>query len=189
MFLRRRTVEQASDEALVARMRHADREAHAALWDRYATLLYGTGFNYLRDAERAKDAVVELFADLPALLGRHEVKHFRPWVHAVMRNRCLMILRRHDPAVHVDEALLHATDDQEEDAVLHEATLQRLESAVEELKDAQRDCIRFFYLEKDSYKRTAERTGLTVEQVRSHIQNGRRNLRLILQRHAQRNAR
>jgi len=187
MFLRRKTIGTLSDEELVARMKSGQQEALAALWDRYAQLLYGTGMKYLRDAERAKDTVVELFAELPELLARHEVKAFRPWAHTVMRNRCLMLLRKKDPAALAEEALLHAPDAADDDAVLREATLQRLEAAVGELKDAQRDCIRLFYLERNSYRRTAERTGLTVEQVRSHVQNGRRNLRLILQRHAHRN--
>ncbi len=182
MFLRRKTIEHLSDEDLVVRVKSGQQSSLAALWDRYAHLLFGVGMKYLKDAERAKDVVVEVFASLPELLGKHEVKSFRPWIHAVMRNRCLMLLRKHDSETRVDEALLTAPDDGNDDAVLHEATLQRLETAIGELKDAQRTCIRIFYLERNSYQQTAERTGYSVEHVRSHIQNGRRNLRLLLER-------
>ena len=180
MFLRRKTIEHLSDEDLVVRFKSGQQSSLAALWDRYAHLLFGVGMKYLKDAERAKDLVVEVFATLPELLGRHEVKSFRPWIHAVTRNRCLMLLRKQDPETRVDEALLTAPEDPNEDAALHEATLQRLEAAIGELKDAQQTCIRLFYLERNSYQQTAERTGYSVELVRSHIQNGRRNLRLIL---------
>ena len=189
LFLRRKTIEHLSDEDLVARVKSGQQSSLAALWDRYAHLLFGVGMKYLKDAERAKDAVVDVFATLPDLLGKHEVKSFRPWVHAVMRNRCLMLLRKHDPETRVDEALLGAPDDVSDDAVLHEATLQRLEGAITELKDAQQTCIRLFYLERNSYQQTAVRTGYSVELVRSHIQNGRRNLRLILLSHADENDR
>ena len=182
MFLRRKTIEQLSDEDLVARVKSGQQASLAALWDRYAHLLFGVGMKYLKDVERAKDTVVEVFATLPDLLAKHDVKSFRPWIHAVMRNRCLMLLRKHDPETRVDEALLGAPDDGSDDAALHETTLQRLEAAVHELKDAQQTCIRLFYLERNSYQQTAERTGFSVEHVRSHIQNGRRNLRLILER-------
>lgn len=189
MFLRRRTIEDLSDEDLVARVKSGQQASLAALWDRYAQLLYGVGMKYLKNPERAKDLVVEVFASLPELLTRHEVVNFRPWVHAVARNRCLMLLRKHAPEVRVDEDLLREPDGTKDDAELREATLQRLETAVGELKDAQRLCIRLFYLEKNSYQQTAERTGFSVELVRSHIQNGRRNLRLILARHADPNDR
>lgn len=182
MFLRRKTIEHLSDEDLVARVKSGQQSSLAALWDRYAHLLFGVGMKYLKDAERAKDTVVEVFASLPELLGKHEVKQFRPWIHTVMRNRCLMLLRKHDPETRVDEALLGAPDDGSDEAVLHEATLQRLEAAIGELKDAQQACIRIFYLERNSYQQTAERTGFSLEHVRSHIQNGRRNLRLLLER-------
>jgi DNA-directed RNA polymerase specialized sigma24 family protein len=35
-----------------------------------------------------------------------------------------------------------------------------------------------------SYTQVAERTGLDLEQVRSNLQNGRRNLRIHLESHA-----
>ncbi|HEX2617776.1 MAG TPA: sigma-70 family RNA polymerase sigma factor, partial [Flavobacteriales bacterium] len=153
----------------------------AALWDRYAHLLFGVGMKYLKDTERSKDVVLDLFAALPALLERNEVKSFRPWVHTVMRNRCLMALRKHDPLVRVDEGALPEGSDDGGDVLLHEATLQQLEAAITRLKDGQQACIRLFYLERASYQQVAERTGLSVEQVRSHLQNGRRNLRLMLE--------
>ncbi len=182
MFLRRKTIEHLSDEDLVAHVKSGQQSSLAALWDRYAHLLFGVGMKYLKDAERAKDQVIEVFASLPGLLGKHEVDSFRPWIHTVMRNRCLMILRKHDPEMRLDEAFIAAPADVNDDAILHEATLQRLETAIRELKDAQQTCIRLFYLERNSYQQTAERTGFTVEHVRSHIQNGRRNLRLLLER-------
>lgn len=180
MFLRRKTIETLGDEDLLARVRDGQAPALAALWDRYAQLLYGVGMKYLRDPEQARDEVVELFGTLADLLRKHPVEHFRPWVHRVMRNRCLMCLRRAHPE-RASEAADVADDPAEgEEAALHEATLQRLEAAIDQLKDGQRQCIRHFYLERLSYQEVAERTGLSVEQVRSHLQNGRRNLRLLL---------
>ena len=187
MFLRRKAIEPLSDEDLVVRVKSGHRSSLAALWDRYAHLLFGVCMKYLKDTERSKDLVVEQFAELPALLVKHEVKTFRPWIHAVMRNRCLMALRKQHPEARLDEALLREPEEVNDDAALHEATLQRLEAAIEELKDGQHECIRMFYLERNSYQQVTARTGLDVEQVRSHLQNGRRNLRLLLERQADQN--
>lgn len=181
MFLRRRTIATHSDEDLVRLLREGHRSALGDLWDRYAELLYGVGMKYLKDTERSKDEVVDLFTGLKDLVAKHDVEHFRPWVHTVMRNRCLQILRKDTTTRDIPEEVPCA-EDPTDDHVLREATLQQLEAAITELNEEQQRCIRLFHLEELSYQQVAARTGLTVENVRSHLQNGRRNLRILLQR-------
>ncbi len=183
MFIRRKAIATQSDEELVIRLKGGHQPSLAALWDRYAHLLFGVCMKYLQDTEKAKDAVVELFGTLPELLAKHDVKSFRPWIHTVARNRCLMLLRKRDPSKAVDENADLADGDDVDEAVLHEATLQRLEEAIDRLNEGQRTCIRLFYLQRQCYQQIAAVTGLPVDQVRSHLQNGRRNLRLMLQDH------
>lgn len=188
MFLRSRRTLPMGDEDLLAQLRKGDLGALGVLWDRYAHLLLGVALKYLKDGERSKDAVVQLFADLPGLLARHRVERFRPWVHAVMRNRCLLLLRDERRGIALQEDLVVAEDPGEGEArILHEADLQRLASAITQLHEMQRTCITLFHLERLSYQQVADRTGLSVEHVRSHLQNGRRNLRIILERHGQAN--
>jgi RNA polymerase sigma factor (sigma-70 family) len=187
MFLRRRTTSNSTDEELVLAIRGGHRSALGDLWDRYAHLLFGVGMKYLKDTEHARDAVADLFAALPDLLTKHEVERFRPWVHTVMRNRCLMILRKSPKKSPVPEELERTAGESDEEARLHETTLHHLEQAIGTLNEAQRVCIQRFHLERNSYQQTATLTGFTIEQVRSHLQNGRRNLGLYLQRHADQN--
>lgn len=182
MFLRNKIAPGLSDEELVARLRAGDRSSLGMLWDRYAHLLFGVAMKYSKDIEASKDEVMGLFAELPALIVAHEVKAFRPWVHVVIRNRCLMMLRKTGLTVRSDVAL-QPQDDQGDEAVLHEASLQELEMAITLLPEGQEACIRLFYLDRKSYQEVAERTGYPLEQVRSHLQNGRRNLRIALERH------
>ncbi len=186
MLLRRKPDVSSTDEELVLALRGGRQSALGMLWDRYAHLLYGVGMKYLKDPDRSKDQVVELFASLPGLLRKHQVERFRPWVHTVMRNRCLLALRSEKPSARFDEAVEPVAEPFGE-AELREASLQELEAAIDQLNAQQRACIRIFHLERNSYQQTAQRTGLSVEQVRSHLQNGRRNLRIILTRHADQN--
>lgn len=188
MLLRRKIASTASDEDLVTALRGGHRAALGDLWDRYAHLLYGVCMKYLKDPDKARDAVADLFADLPELLGKHEVERFRPWAHTVMRNRCLMELRKRATTRAGSTDLLEAPCENGEESRIQEATLEQLERAIEALNDAQRACIRRFHLERMSYQQTAVITGFTVEQVRSHLQNGRRNIGIQLQRHADQNA-
>lgn len=181
MFLRRKAITTHSDEDLVRLLREGHRSALAELWDRYAELLYGVGMKYLKDIERSKDEVVELFASLKELVAKHEIARFRPWIHTVMRNRCLQALRKERPKAAIPDELIHAEEDDDE-STLREASLQQLELAITRLNMEQQACIRHFHLEGKSYQQVSDLTGMAVEQVRSHLQNGRRNLRLLIQR-------
>ena len=189
MFLRRKIDPATSDEELVLALQGGHQLALGLLWDRYAHLLFGVGMKYLKDNERSKDAVVDLFAKLPGLLRKHQVERFRPWVHTVMRNHCLLALRGDHRQVRWDD---HAGQgiaaEAEEEAVLREADLQRLEQAITQLNEVQRTCIQLFHLERLSYAQVQERLNIDYDQLRSHLQNGRRNLRHILQQHADQNA-
>ncbi|MBL0127128.1 MAG: sigma-70 family RNA polymerase sigma factor [Flavobacteriales bacterium] len=189
MFLRRKPTPDASDEELVLALQGGHHSAWGMLWDRYAHLLFGVSMKYLKDPDRSKDAVVDLFAKLPDLLKRHQVECFRPWIHTVMRNHCLLALRGDHRQVRWDDAIGNGiTIEPMEGLALHEADLQRLESAIDQLNETQRSCIRLFHLERLSYAQVQERLGIDYDQLRSHLQNGRRNLRLILQQHADQNA-
>lgn len=196
MFLRNKSIATLSDEELVARLKSGHRSSLGVLWDRYAHLLFGVAMKYLRDVEQGKDLVVEVFTTLPDLLAKHDVERFRPWLHTVVRNRCLMVLRKHEHNTRWDDLNTEPEADDDTDAVLHEATLQRLEAAIDQLNEAQGRCIRYFYFERNSYQQVAARTGFDPEEVRSHLQNGRRNLKNLLmdqvrrtkeQRHADQN--
>jgi RNA polymerase sigma-70 factor (ECF subfamily) len=185
MFLTRPDRKKLSDLQLVESSRSGDREAVGVLFDRYAHLLIGVGLKYLKDKERSKDLVMELFGDLEKLISDHEIHSFKSWLHTVMRNRCLLALRADKKMKNVplNESVTEASE--EDDATtLRESSLQQLEQAIEQLKEGQRQCIKLFYIEKHSYQTVAERTGLSIEKVRSNLQNGRRNLRISLENHA-----
>ena len=53
---------------------------------------------------------------------------------------------------------------------------------INELAAEQRTAVSLFYLQKKSYQQISEATGYTTLQVKSYIQNGKRNLRLMLER-------
>ena len=69
--------------------------------------------------------------------------------------------------------------------LLNEDKFLKLESAIEELKDEHKKCLIHFYLKKKSYDEVATITGFDLNQVKSFIQNGKRNLKLILEKHSE----
>jgi RNA polymerase sigma factor (sigma-70 family) len=69
-------------------------ETLAWLYLRYSDLVYGTCVKYLKDQEAAKDAVMDIYQQLPEKLKTHHVDNFKSWLYVVSKNHCLMQLRR-----------------------------------------------------------------------------------------------
>ncbi|WP_116126037.1 RNA polymerase sigma factor [Lewinella sp. IMCC34183] len=158
------------------------------LYQRHAELIYAVCMRYLGTPQRAEDAGAEIFTVLLKKLPRHEVTNFRSWLQTLVRNHCLMQLRREkrDPAelgvgdLMQSEAFQHHYREAE-DAPPDTRPLHR---CLKQLREEQRQCVRLFYLEEGStYASVAKRLHLSVGQVRSHLQNGRRNLKLCLEGH------
>lgn len=169
------------------------------LYERHMELVYAVCYKYLRDEAESKDAVMQLFEQLIVDLRRHEVTNFKSWLHSVARNYCLMHLRSQrvrvgeggesdwlDEDRPLSEAMAvwpsAARPDDEEAGLDVERHLSRLPDALHRLPDQQRVCIDLFYLQQKSYAEVADLTGYDLKQVKSYLQNGRRNLKLILQK-------
>ncbi len=172
------------DEELIHRYVH--RQEHAAvnvLFERYGHLVYGVCVKYLKDAEAAKDAMQQIFIKLLDDLKRFNVENFKPWLYQVTKNYCFMQLRRSVPVTN-NELATNVDMEFEEDwhhKIEKEQLLDKLEAAVGQLNDEQRRCIDLFYLQKLTYAEVAAKTGYSVLQVKSAIQNGRRNLKIKLE--------
>jgi RNA polymerase sigma factor (sigma-70 family) len=178
---------QPTDLELVERYRTTSDPLYLGLlFERYTHLALGVGLRYLRNREDAEDAVMEVYERLAKALLVHEVSNFRSWLHSVIANQCRMTLRRRKGApatVEASEELLDAViagvgaprEDDEEDRLTNE-----LPAALARLSEGQRRCVELFFLEGLSYAEVAARTGYASSEVKSHIQNGKRNLRKLL---------
>lgn len=158
------------------------------LYNRYSHLVFGLCLKYLKDEEMAKDAVLGIFEKLITDLKSREVATFQHWLYAVSKNHCLMILRTEGrdnkrKVVYHNEVSAHILEDNDilSHTQMREAGLLKLEAAITRLNEEQSRCITLFYLKEKSYREIVETTGYTIGEVKSHLQNGRRNLRLILE--------
>ncbi|HEY4064059.1 MAG TPA: sigma-70 family RNA polymerase sigma factor [Puia sp.] len=176
----------ASDQELVAAYRQSsDLTILAALYQRYMDLLYGVCLKYLRDPEIARDAVMSIFEELVHKLRQHEVEHFKGWVYTLAKNHCLMQLRSSnrvkvqafDPENMQSAEELHLNGIMEK-----EEHLDRMSKCLETLSADQKTVIELFYLQNKCYNEIKSLTGLDWNKVRSHIQNGRRNLKICMER-------
>ena len=189
-----------SDQELLARYRLRGAVADLGLlYDRYLPEAFAVCRRYLAPPdEDAQDAVMQLFEHLVKALRTHAPDNFPAWLHTTARNYCLMQIRarkRAGPsagplilsfpdASDVETAAARHLLDEEaaaEDAEETEIRLQSMEAALAQLPPAQRRCLELFYLEKKCYRDIATETGLELNLVRSHLQNGKRMLRRQLE--------
>jgi RNA polymerase sigma factor (sigma-70 family) len=184
-FLKNISNSKLSDNELTALYRQTgDLKVLGALYERYLDLLYGVCLKYLRDPEKAKDSVMAIFEELIVKLKKHEVIYFKTWVHILAKNHCLMQLRsaRHFRSQEMDPDRMQLKEELHQyDMPEKEEDLKQLAKCMEGLPPEQKITVELFYLQGKCYNEITSLTGLDWNQVRSHIQNGRRNLKICLE--------
>ena len=171
-------------ELVSAYQASSDLNVLTTLYQRYLDILYGVCLKYLDDPESAKDAVMDIFEELAQKLPKHEVTYFRGWVYTLAKNHCLMKLRssKRIPTASFDPEHMQSAEDLHlNEKMEKEDQLGRLSKCIETLGDDQRTVVELFYLKNLCYKEIEKLTGLQWNKVRSHIQNGRRNLKICIE--------
>ncbi|WP_064197580.1 MULTISPECIES: RNA polymerase sigma factor [Emticicia] len=175
-------------EYLAAYQATGNLELLGELYERYMEMVFAVCFKYLQDEDESKDAVMQIFEELVIKLRNHSVENFRSWLHSVARNHCLMHLRSNrlqtegidffeDRSVE-NEPFEHQSDEPFE----LEQNLSKMTDCIETLSDEQKTSIRLFYLEEKCYKEITDLTGYDLNKVKSYIQNGKRNLKICIEK-------
>ncbi len=160
-------------------------EALGILLKRYTGMLLGVCMKYLEDEEDAKDSVQQVFLKVINELHKYKVEYFKSWIYMVAKNHCLMKLRDGKKnTVEINDRIYLVENEKEEQytAEKKEITLNNLEVALKLLSEEQRICLDLFYLQKKSYQEITDLTCYNGLQVKSHIQNGKRNLKIFMLR-------
>jgi RNA polymerase sigma factor (sigma-70 family) len=151
------------------------------LLQRYTLMLLGVCMKYLKDEEAAKDAVQQVFLKVITELQKYPVDYLKSWLYTIARNHCLMQLRDKTQLISVSEEMNLADESMANFAAFDkEQTLIHLEDSMKELNAPQKTCVTLFYLQKKSYQEIVDSTGYSLLQVKSYIQNGKRNLKLLV---------
>jgi RNA polymerase sigma-70 factor (ECF subfamily) len=180
-----------SDENLVVNYQNTKNNLVVGeLFKRHSLMCFTVCVKYLKDEDAAHDATMNIFEKLFTDLQKHQITNFKSWLHTVCKNHCLILLRKPNVLVSINEDeeenenlfmqlsnILNHEDDKQE----KEEKLQAVENAILGLKDKQKQCIELFYLKQKSYVEIAAITGYTENEVKSYIQNGKRNLKIILE--------
>ena len=187
MFFLRKNIKKLSDETLIQRYRETEDPTFVGeLFERYSDMVFLVCMKYLKNEAESEDAAMQIFEKLLTDLSKYDVRAFKYWLHTVIKNHCLAYLdkqKRHRQKADVYQELVQADMENGQEMYLDsdvngkEIQLQHLEQAITLLGDEQRKCVELFYLHKNSYQEVSEKTGYTLKQVKSYIQNGKRNLK------------
>lgn len=158
------------------------------LLERYTLLVFGVCIKYLKDQTSAQDATQQVFEKVIKEVVKYEIPYFKSWLYSVAKNQCLMQLRNSSNKIHntsqeIDDLELTAEDDSglKLREYLLQDKLEILQESLQNLNKDQSNCINLFYLQKLSYREIENKTGLNFQQIKSNIQNGKRNLKLMLE--------
>lgn len=183
-----------SDNELITEYKNTKNNVFVGiLYKRYSHLVLGLSLKYLKDEDEAKDAVMQIFEKLLADLLKFNIEYFKSWLYSFSKNHCLMIIRTKqsklkkeiDLQIHADSFMETETNSHPNRAEEKEVQYTLLEKAIEELNEDQRKCIKLFYLKERSYNEIADETGYTLNEVKSFIQNGKRNLKIKLEKNSE----
>lgn len=173
---------------IAAYQKSGDLEVLGTLYNKYMHLVFGVCFNYFKDEEQSKDAVMQIFEELVVKLKVHQVQNFKSWLHVLSRNHCLMALRKSakNPTVAMEDNFVENGDFVHLDIDdKKETQLTIMEKCMETLTEEQRRSVDLFYLQEKCYKEVADITGYDMLKVKSYIQNGKRNLKICIEKNSE----
>lgn len=177
-------VKELDDSALISFFKESgDKSLVGELFVRYTRMTMGVCMKYLKDEEESKDAVMQIFEKLLLDLPHHNIENFRSWLYSVAKNHCLMQLRKSKTKETYHEKIDFQENSMENDheshpAIEKERQLQKMEKGMMELEEEQHKCLELFFLKDKCYQEIVNITGYSLNQVKSYIQNGKRNLRI-----------
>lgn len=178
-----------SDEELLKHYKQSgNKDLFADLFKKHVSVVYGTCLFYLQDKAEAQDATMQLYEKLLVDIHKQEINNFKGWLSFVVRNHCISIIRKNksqnkniksyyefeyeQPNYEAEEKINKISDD---------VMLENMKLCLPELKENQRICLELFYLKSKSYQDIANQTSFTLNEIKSYIQNGKRNLKLLLE--------
>lgn len=174
-----------NEQSLIALYRQKQKmQALAELYGRYVHLVSTLAFSILKNQQAAEDAVSDVFEIIAKDLKKTEVKNFSSWLYSVTRFHTLKLKKKQRREVSKENVEVEDNIDDAISVLEMELKLQSrlnlMKDSLGDIKEHQKNCIQLFYLEGLSYTEVSDKTGFSVKEVKSYIQNGKRNLKNII---------
>ena len=178
-----------SDEELLKHYKQSgNKELFADLFKKHVSVVYGTCLFYLQDKDEAQDATMQFFEKLMLDINNREIDNFKGWLSFVVRNHCISLIRKNKSQTKNIKSYYefeyespNYEEEEKINAVSDDILLENMKECLPKLKENQRICVELFYLKNKSYQDIANETNFSLNEIKSYIQNGKRNLKLLLE--------
>jgi RNA polymerase sigma-70 factor (ECF subfamily) len=170
-----------TDDELVSRYKStSDQKWLAMLFSRYLHLIYGICLRYTPDTQEAEDFTHGIYERLVDKVKSQDIKRFRNWLYMLSKNYCLEQIRKFTGKANIEfeshlvqfDQSVHPIEENE-----NEKRFIQLEKCIDKLNIHQKNSIRLFYYKNKSYAEISGIMNQDIGMIRSHLQNGRRNLK------------
>jgi len=177
-----RDLELTSDESIIREYKQTKKKRLLApLFKKYNEKLFGLAYYYLSERESAMDTVMETYEVVLKSIDNKEITYYKGWLLSICKNICLKKLRDGKKFSELTE-VADTFMENEEEAVYNDETIEKVLELIPQLKDNQKVCVEAFYLQSKSYEEISESYGMSFKEVKSHIQNGKRNLKILFEK-------
>ncbi len=178
LFNKQKYTELSDNELLQIYRKTGKQKIIAELFNRYAHLIFGVCLKYSNKNNICEDVVIQIFETVMEYAKKSEIKFLKSWLYTVTRNECFKQNKLFEKLEYNDQINEDVVDDEKEETISD----KKLKDAINQLKTEQKKCIELFYFDELSYSQIAEKIGHDVKKVKSNIQNGKRNLSIILKK-------
>jgi len=179
-----------TDEQLIAEYQATGTSDYVGeLYNRYVHLVYGICLKYTKHKEESKDIAMNVFEKILSNLPSTEIQIFKKWLYITTKNQCLTHLRDRNNKVDQTadweelekKSIIVVENEDFLSPIIEPSEEKKIHAALMQLKPDQRTCMDLFFYKDMSYKEIEKKTGYTIKQIKSFLQNGKRKLKMILE--------
>jgi len=176
-------LESVPDEVLAQRFQTTGGPQYfSEIFRRYKKSVFAGCLAMLRSRMVAEELTQETFIRLFTRIDTFRGGSFKAWIHRVARNLCLNQLADHGRGEAISYEDARAPGEPVKGLEPEFLIRNEVRTILNQLTAQQRITMKLFYLDGYRYGEIGERLGLSPEQVKSSLQNGKRQFRIRWQR-------
>ncbi|MFD2515746.1 RNA polymerase sigma factor [Pontibacter locisalis] len=169
-----------SESELIAGCQKGDSKAQKALYERFASQMYGVCLRYLKNDMDAEEALLNGFMKIYKNIDRFEAKgSFEGWVRKIMVNEALAFLRKKEPLhLAIEDSHIQVAGGTGADHDLAEGEIMEL---LHTLPAGYRAVFNLYAIEGYAHKEIADMLGITEGTSKSQLSKARAMLQRRLE--------
>lgn len=175
-----RIAEPYADYDLLERMRVGDVLAFELIYRKYASGLFQSAFNILKDTAICEDIIQELFITLWTKRESLAVNNLKSYLYRATRNNVLMYIRSNRVLIDIEELEVLCSQASSSDRLHANELKYSLNQSLEQLPEKCRKIFQMSRFQELSHKEIAKELNISVKTVENQIGIALKRLKILL---------